>query len=108
MKENKNIVFALQSFNKTENGEYEKNGFLLFPDEAKAMDFLQTCNDMNRITKMCHYEKLTWAKVSDYIGERVNQQKQFYVKEVEMYSPTEEDFMPSKVVPSPKLENSTQ
>ena len=38
MKENKNLVFGLRSFKK-EGAEFTRDGYLLFPDEEKALSF---------------------------------------------------------------------
>lgn len=99
MKDNKNLVFGLRSFKPVDTNttpvEFSPDGYLLFPDENKAMSFLETCEVINKRGKTCHYEKFTWVKVNDYIGERINSQKQFYVQEAEAYIPTEEDFKPS-------------
>lgn len=107
MKENKNIVFALQahkdkSTDKT-NPIFEKEGFLLFPDEKKAEEFLDMCETINKNKgyKTCHYEKFSYTKVSDFVGDKVHNQKNFYVGKVEAYTPTEEDF---KSKPQPVVE----
>jgi hypothetical protein len=91
MKENKNLVFGLTSFKQVDS-TFVPDGFLLFPDEDKAMLFIDLFNSLTAQAKTSHYEKFTWVKVNDYVGDRVNSQKQFYVKEATAYSPTEEDF----------------
>jgi hypothetical protein len=93
MKDNKNVVFAIRSFIKNTQDQFEHNGYLLFPEEAKAMDFLELCENLNKKEKVCHYEKYTWVKVNDYVGDRVNQQKQFYVSSVEIYEMPKEENM---------------
>lgn len=98
MKENKNIVFALQAHKNTSkdntNPVFEKEGFLLFPDENKAEEFLDMCEaiNTNKGYKTCYYEKFSYTKVSDFVGDKVHNQKNFYVGKAEAYTPTEEDF----------------
>lgn len=95
MKENKNLVFGLRSFKK-EGAEFTRDGYLLFPDEEKALSFLNLCDNINKNGKTCHYEKFTWVKVNDFVGERVHVQKHFFVPDAEAYTPTEEDFKSTK------------
>lgn len=97
MKENKNLVFGLRSFKK-EGVEFTRDGYLLFPDEDKALSFLALCESINQNGKgkSCHYEKFSWVKVNDFVGERVHVQKHFFVPDAQAYTPTEEDFKPVK------------
>lgn len=94
MKDNKNMVFALQSYNKSEDGEYTKNGYLLFPDEVKADNFMQLIENANRLEKKCHYTKHEYVEVNDFIGGRVEQQNNFYVSDLKNYR--REDDSPKK------------
>lgn len=102
MKENKNIVFALQSHKNTStdkiNPIFEKEGFLLFTDESKAESFLEMCEQINNNKgfKTCHYEKVSYVKVGDFVADKVFSQKNFYVAEVTPYTITEEDLKGNK------------
>lgn len=94
MKDNKNLVFGLTSFTQKADKSFVKDGYLLFPDEEKALNFLTLCENMNRNEKSVQYEKFSWVKVDKFVGERVHEQKHFFVSQAEAYTPTEEDFKP--------------
>lgn len=94
MKDNKNMVFALNSYtvklditrsthdyaySTTSYKEFEPCGFLLFPDEEKADIFLQLCENMNKVNKQSDYTKYGYIEVTDNLADRVEQNRQFYI-----------------------------
>jgi hypothetical protein len=90
MKDDKYTVFALNSYTTTEPSDFSSRsnkkemtfvpqGFLLFPDEAKADTFLELCDSLNKVTKTNHYTKHGYVKVDDYAAGRVEAQQNFYI-----------------------------
>lgn len=90
MKDDKNVVFALNSFitNAVQTFSVSKNepmpefieqGYLLFEDEAKADIFLNLCEENNKVRKTTNYTKYGYVQVDDFVSSRVDSQKHFYV-----------------------------
>lgn len=93
MKEDKNIVFALNSFISNVPAGFSVNtnapeaiftpqGYLLFESEERANSFLEMCDRMNAVRKSSNYTKHGYVEVDDFLAGRVAAQKHFYVNTV--------------------------
>lgn len=93
MKEDKNIVFALNSFISSIPAGFSVNpnspdavftpqGYLLFESEERANTFLEMCERMNTVKKTSNYTKYGYVEVDGFIAGRVAAQKHFYVNTV--------------------------
>ena len=85
MKDNINKVFALKSYRGKPQGDFEHDGFLMFPDEAYADRFIGLCEHTPTRGPQSRYEKLDWAYVGDFIGDRVQTNKSCFVREMVGY-----------------------
>lgn len=79
MKDDKNMVFALHSYNPI---SLQRSGYLLFNDELKADYFLDICKGMNEKKIVCHYEKYQYVRVNNTIASKVELKNQYYVNDV--------------------------
>lgn len=113
MKDNKNVVFALNSFtteeplNFSNHGKgkdivFIEQGFLLFPNEERADAFLELCEIMNKVKKTNNYTKFSYVEVSDFVAGKVDTQHNFYVSSSNAFtrviSPEDEIFNVKTVI----------
>lgn len=86
MKENKHLVFALKS-TKQVNEQAVSDGFLLFPDEGRANNFLAICkttvNSNNSQTSGAMYEAIGYVEVNDFYANMVDNRSSFFVRDLE-------------------------
>ena len=107
MKDNKNKVFALNSFTTNSptpyfqhhsdvNLVFTKQGFLLFVDEDSADRYLEMCDRINLVKKQTDYSKYGYVEVSDFVADKVNTNKQFYVTKITDYHKENNDTFNAK------------
>lgn len=95
MKESKNIVYALKSFIKNPAGMLSHDGFLLFPDKPRSDVFMQMAAAIkDPKQKAGAYEEYDFVKVDDYVSGRVHEQKHYYVRQVDVYTPNQDELEP--------------
>ena len=83
-KENKNVVFSLKCFTKNLDSSLSHDGFLLFPDKARSVEFMKISQSIQNLNKISnHYEEHGYVNVGDYVSSRVKEQNHFFVKNVE-------------------------
>ena len=78
-------VYALKSY-----GKDNSHGYLLFPQEKKAKDFLEFCEHVNKnesnkgaYASSAKYADHGWVSVEEFIFQQVQVRKHFYVNKLE-------------------------
>ena len=84
----KNRVYALKSFTKNKELEPIHEGYLMFPSEEKADSFLNMCKVITKQQSNSHYEKYEFVNVSDFIANKVDTQRNFFVKDISQHLQT--------------------
>lgn len=81
----KNRVYALKSFTQNKNLETVHDGYLMFPSEEKADSFLEICKVVTKQQNNSHYEKHEFVDINDFIANKVETQRNFFVKDISQY-----------------------
>ena len=81
----KNRVYALKSFTQNKNLETVHDGYLMFPSEEKADSFLNMCKSVAKQQSNSNYEKHEFVNVNDFIANKIDTQRNFFVKNISQY-----------------------